>query len=100
MQTMTTRSRFLIVALVGLIALSGSITPASAGDDDQTDTNHGYYVELDAKGQRTGTVEEETPGYLVQRDTKGRRTGTIEREGDLWIQRDLTGKRVGTIERQ
>ena len=87
-----------IVALVGLI--SGTITPAYADDDDNNSQDHGYFVEHDAKGQRTGTIEEESPGYMVERNTKGLRVGTIEREGDQWIQRDLTGKRVGTIERQ
>ncbi len=90
--------------LAGLALAIICTAPALADEDDQpgTDTEHTYYVERDAKGNRTGTIEEETPGYLVQRDNKGTRTGTIQCDGitDQCVTYDTKGRRTGSVERQ
>ena len=57
------------------------------------------YVTRDAKGQRTGTVEQDYGDEYVRRDPSGRRIGTIDDGiGDEKIIRDTSGRRTGTIE--
>src|SRR5688572_28120406 len=57
------------------------------------------WVERDAQGRRTGTVEPSGRGGYVERDARGRRQETGEAgPGGPTIRRDAQGCRTGTVE--
>jgi len=80
-------------AILLLIAAAGS-EAAAQGTDPRSS-----WVERDAQGRRTGTVDPSSSSGYVLRDAQGRRTGTLEPgAGGTWVERDAQGRRTGTKE--
>ena len=76
-----------LIPVLALLAL-----PAAAGAQD--------FVQRDAAGRRTGTIEQSGNDF-IRRDASGRRIETYESDGrGGYVIRDAGGRRTGTLEKR